>query len=263
MRTALVRRTVLTASAVSLTLLATACGSEKAETKADAKPAAGASTAPSPAAPVVKGKTDAELGALILTQADLPDHEVKQPTPADLAESTSDKPECLSLVKAQSLAPAGTTVGAARVKALTKATRGKDAAAGASEDEKAKAMMEALRGSQVDFVTLASYEGKGAQEAFATYKTAGAACAGGYTAGTAGQADASLKITKVGPGAAVTAGDEALSYTLTADVEGAPMNMELAFVRKGNTLAIFSAHSLGGTAKQPKAVIEAQVKKLG
>ncbi|MEJ8642873.1 hypothetical protein WKI68_18740 [Streptomyces sp. MS1.HAVA.3] len=42
MRTALVRRTVLTASAVSLALLATACGGDKSDTKKDDKASAGA-----------------------------------------------------------------------------------------------------------------------------------------------------------------------------------------------------------------------------
>ncbi|WP_374775404.1 hypothetical protein OG756_23655 [Streptomyces sp. NBC_01310] len=66
MRTTFVRRTVLTASAVSLALLATACGaSEKAaDARGDAKPSASASApasaasaAAAAAAPTGKGKT--------------------------------------------------------------------------------------------------------------------------------------------------------------------------------------------------------------
>lgn len=257
MRTALVRRSVLTASAVSLALLVTACGGEKADPKTDAKPSTGAPAAS--AAPAAKAKTDAELGGLILVQADLPEHVVKAATPAETAAAagaTSDKPECLPLVKAQSMAPVGTAVGTARTKAVAK---GKEPAADASPEEKAKAAMAALSATATA-VTLSSYEGKGAEEALATLKTAGTACAGGYTGSQSGD---SLKITKVAPGASVTAGDEALAYTVVGDADGEKLSMELVIVRKGNTLATFSALSLAGTAEQPKAVVDAQVKKLG
>ncbi|MFG2984227.1 hypothetical protein ACGFYQ_23730 [Streptomyces sp. NPDC048258] len=257
MRTALVRRTVLTASAVSLALLATACGSDKADTKTDAKPSAPASSS-APAA-AAKAKTNAELAGVIVVQADLPDHVVKEATPAEAAAAAgakSDKPQCQPLVSAQSMNPVGTAAGTARTKAVAK---GKEPAADASPEEKAKAALGAL-GATATSVTLASYEGKGAEEAFAAVKTAGTACAGGYTGGQGGD---SLKITKVAPGAAVTAGDEALAYTVTGDADGDVMSMELVVVRKGNTLATFSALSLAGTAEQPKAVVDAQVKKLG
>ncbi|MFC9296236.1 hypothetical protein ACFTWH_13680 [Streptomyces sp. NPDC057011] len=257
MRTALVRRTVLTASAVSLALLGTACGAEKGDTKADTKPSASAGSAS--AAPAGKAKTNAELAGVIVVQADLPDHVVKEATPAEAAaaaDAKSDKPACQPLVSAQSMNPVGTAAGTARTKAVAKP---KAPAADASPEEKAKAAMGAL-GATATSVTLASYEGKGAQEAFATVKTAGTACAGGYTGSQGGD---SLKITKVAPGAAVTAGDEAVAYTVTGDADGEPLTMELVVVRKGNTVATFSALSLTGTAEQPKAVVDAQVKKLG
>ncbi|MFD9408494.1 hypothetical protein ACFWBN_15975 [Streptomyces sp. NPDC059989] len=258
MRTALVRRTVLTASAVSLALLSTACGADKADTKPDAKPSAGAASS-SAAAPAGKAKTDAELAGVIVVQADLPEHVVKAATPAEAAAAagaTSDKAECLPLVKAQSMAAIGTAAGTARTKAVAKPAQ---PAENASPEEKAKAAMGAL-GATATAVTLASYEGKGAEEAFTAIKTAGTACAGGYTGSQSGD---SLKITKVAPGASVTAGDGALAYTVVGDADGEPLTMELVVVRKGNTLATFSAVSLTGTAEQPKAVVDAQVKKLG
>ncbi len=254
MRTALVRRTVLTASAVSLALLATACGSDKADSKADGKPSTAA-----PAASAAKAKTDAELAGLLVVQADLPEHVVKPATPEETAAAagaTSDKPECLPLVKAQAMAPVGSAAGTARIKAAAKP---KEPAANASAEEKLKAAMDAL-GTTATFVTLASYEGKGAEEAVATLKGAGTACAGGYTGSQGGEG---LKIEKLTPGAAVTAGDEALAYTVVGDADGEKLSMELVVVRKGNTLATFSAVSLAGTAEQPKAVVDAQAKKLG
>ncbi|MET9962510.1 hypothetical protein ABZ128_26175 [Streptomyces sp. NPDC006326] len=254
MRSTLVRRTVLTASAVSLALLGTACGSEKAEPKAEGSSAAAA--APAPAA---KGKTDAELAGQIVAQADLPDHQFKPVTPAEVtagATATSDKPECLPLVKAQTVTPVGKSTGVARTKAVATP---KAPSEGASMEEKLKAGLDAL-GSTATAVTLASYEGKGAEEAFAALKTAGTACAGGYTVNQQGE---SGKVGKVGAGTPVTAGDAALAYTVEGDADGEKFTTQLVVVRKGNTLATFSALSLKGAAEQPKAIVDAQVKKLG
>ncbi|AXE22559.1 hypothetical protein C0216_03100 [Streptomyces globosus] len=256
MRSTFVRRSVMTASAVSLALLATACGSSdsKGEAKADA-PAPAASSA----APAAKGKTDAEMASVIVKQADLPDHLIKEATGAEAAlgaAATSDKPECLPLVRAQSLAPVGTATGAARTKVVAKP---KEPAANASAEEKVKAAMDAL-GASATAVTVASYDGKGADDAFAALKAAGTACAGGYTATSAGDTG---KISKVSAGTPVTAGDAALAYTVESDADGEKISTQLVVVRKGNTLATFSAVSLKGTAEQPKAVVDAQVKKLG
>ncbi|MEU3774370.1 hypothetical protein AB0F11_14430 [Streptomyces sp. NPDC032472] len=260
MRSTFVRRTVLAASAASLALLATACSSGSSDSKDDTKAGASAPAAASPsAAAAAKGKTDAELAGLIVAQADLPDHVVKAATPAEAAAgaaSTSDKPDCLPLVKAQSMAPVGKSTGAARTKAVAKP---KAPDAGASPEDKAKAAMDAL-GSTATAVTIASYEGKGAEEAFAALKTAGTACAGGYGVTSDGE---TAKVSKVAAAAPVTAGDEALAYTVEAEQDGAKISTQLVAVRKGNTLATFSALSLSGTAEQPKAVVDAQVKKLG
>ncbi|MFI6145382.1 hypothetical protein [Streptomyces sp. NPDC051109] len=259
MRTTLVRRTVLTASAVSLVLLSTACGSDKADDKkADAKPSAAASSAA--AAPAAKGKTDAELAALLVADADLPGHQFEPATPAEAAAgatATSDKPACLPLVKAQSMAaPAEKSTGVARTRVVATP---KPAAEGASPEEKLKAAMDAL-GSNATAVTLSSYEGKAADEAFAALKAAGTACAGGYSVTQGGE---SGKVSKVGDGTPVTAGDGALAYTVEGDADGEKFTTQLVVVRKGNTLATFSTISLTGKAEQPKAVVDAQVKKLG
>ncbi|WP_404957422.1 hypothetical protein [Streptomyces sp. 147326] len=251
MRTALVRRTVLTASAVSLALLATACGSDKAGTKADAKPSAAAS---SPAAPAAKAKTDAELSALLVTKAELADH-LFTAVPKDevaLGEAASgDKAECLPVVKTQGTAIVGTAAGVARTKAVAMPKEG------ASPEDTAAAGLKALAGTRTS-VTLASYEGKGAEEAFAAVKAAATACAGGFTLTMEGE---TTKIDKVVSGTA-TGGDEALALTLEAAVEGTKVTTETVLVRKGNTLATHTASALG-VAEKPTAIVAAQVKKLG
>ncbi|MCM1975704.1 MULTISPECIES: hypothetical protein [unclassified Streptomyces] len=257
MRTAFVRRTVLSASAVSLALLVTACGgSAKSDAKPDAKTSASA-----PAAAGSKAKTAAELVPLLVAQADLPDHVLKPATEEEVkagADLASDKPACLPLIQAQSMAPVGTAAGTARIKGVAKP---KAADPDASEAEKAKAGLDAL-GSTVTAVALSSYEGKGAEEAFASLKSAGTACAGGFGVRMGGEPG---KISKVAPAAPVTAGDEALAYSVELEDEelGEKATTELVVVRKGNSLVTFSALSLAGNAEQPKAIVAAQVKKLG
>ncbi|MGW6781896.1 hypothetical protein [Streptomyces sp. NPDC054987] len=256
MRTTLIRRSVLSASAVSLALLATACGSDKSDTKADAKPSEASSSAPA-----AKGKTDAELEALLLTQAEAPkDSVVKAPTAAQLAAltATTDKADCKPLVQAASMAPQGTSTGVARIQ--VGGTSGKAADPGASEADKLKAGLEMLTGATGTAVTLTSYDGKGAEEAFAGFKKAGTACAGGYTMTQDGE---TVKVNKVTPGDAVTAGDEAVSLIADFGDAEAPMAAQLVMVRKGNTLATFSVQNLGGKPALPKDVIDAQAKKLG
>ncbi|MER7825210.1 hypothetical protein ABTX85_21935 [Streptomyces sp. NPDC096097] len=258
MRNALVRRTVLTASAVSLTLLVTACGADKKDdTKADSKPS-GASSAPAAGA---KGKTDAELASLLLTQAEAPkDSVVKAPSKEQLASlaATTDKAECKPLGQAASMEPQGTSTGVARTQ--VGGTSGKAADPNASEADKLKAGLELLAGATGTSVTLTSYDAKGAEEAFASFKKAGTACAGGYTMTQDGEA---LKVNKVVPGDAVTAGDESVSFLADFGDAETPMAGQVVMVRKGNTLATFSVQSLGGKPVLPKDVVEAQVKKLG
>ncbi|MEU6311237.1 hypothetical protein [Streptomyces sp. NPDC047014] len=247
----------MTASAVSLAVLATACGSSDTS---DAKPDAQAPAASS-SAPAAKGKTAAELASLLLTQADAPkDTLVKAPSEAQVAAlaATSDKAECKPIVQAASMAPQGTSTGVARTN--VGGTSGKPADPNASEADKLKAGLEMLSGVTGTSVTLTSYDGKGAEEAFAAFKTAGTACAGGYTMTQDGDA---VKVNKVTPGDAVTAGDEAVS--LVADFSDAETSMaaQVIVVRKGNTLATFSVQNLSGKPALPKDIIEAQAKKLG
>lgn len=257
MRTAFVRR-ILSASAVSLALLATACGaSDKADPKGDAKPSVSAPASAS--APAARGKQEAELAGLILTQADLPDHVVKPATPEEVQEGakvTTDKPACLPVAQAQSMAAIGAPVGVARVKFIAK---GKDAGPNATAEEKAKAAVDALGGT-VTSVALASYDGAGAEEAFATFKKAAAICASGYEIATQGEEPG--KVTKVDPSSPIAARDEAVAYTVKLEGEGETVLTELVVVRKGNSLVSFYSLSITGNAEQPRAAVAAQVKKL-
>ncbi|WP_411101337.1 sensor domain-containing protein [Streptomyces sp. cmx-4-9] len=257
MRSALVRRSVLTASAVSLTLLATACGSDKADTKADAKPSGAATSA----APAAKGKTDAELAPLLITQAEAPEYieakDAAKKTAAAGQTGTADKPECKVLLDVMGQQKVGAPTGVANTALGAKP---KEAAPNASEEEKLEAIKNAFS-ITTTLTGLSSYDGKGAAEALASVKTAGQACAGGFTV-TDGKD--STKFESVKPGEAVSLGDEAVSLTLTLDLEdGDKSTVLLTLVRKADTVASFASISLAGQAVSPKTLIEAQVKKLG
>ncbi|RSS82538.1 hypothetical protein [Streptomyces sp. WAC06614] len=254
MRHTVVRRSAVTVSAVSLALLATACGSDKPADKKDEPKSAATS-----AAPAAKGKTDAEVTALVVTQADLPDQVVSAEGAAKAAgqsaQATVDKADCKPLMQAQSGLKVGAPTGSGRT--VTKA-KPKELPANASAEDKLKAGLEALAGNQT-MVALGSYDAKGAEEAFASLKTAAAACAGGYTVDDGGD---KVKFLDVKQGAPVAAGDEAAAFTLTMDLDGGDKSTtHFVVVRKGNALATF--YSFGATATQPKSVIDAQVKKLG
>ncbi|WP_326588497.1 hypothetical protein [Streptomyces sp. NBC_01294] len=262
MRTALVRRTVLTASAVSLALLATACGGDKPDTKKDDKASAGA---PAPStAPAAKGKTDAELTALLVTQAEAPGYLVQAEAAAKLGEVdkttvSTDKPECKVLVQSQYLQKIGTPSGVARTALGAKP---KEAGPNASPEEKAEAIKNAI-GTTVTMVGLTSYDGKGAEELLASVKTAGQACGGGFTSTSEGETTKYASVQR-GTGAPVTSGDDSASLVLTADLEdGDKATILLTVLRTGSTVATFSSLSLLGTAESPVTLVAAQSKKLG
>ncbi|MBT2382796.1 hypothetical protein [Streptomyces sp. ISL-11] len=257
MRRSTVRRTAVAASAISLALLVSACGSEEPAAKDEPKdkPSSGAPAAPGGN---TKALSQAELEKLVLTESDLKDHKIEKPSAVDVAAAktvSGDKAECKPLVDIMALrAPGGAGASVSRKIAAI----AKPLPADASAEDKMKAGMGAL-GVTVTVDTLASYEGKGAADAVAALKKAGADCAGGFTLNAG---DDKTKITKV-EGASYTAGDESVAFTITVDMEGMPGTGHLVSVRKGSTVATFYSQSLTGKAEQPKAVIEAQVKKLG
>ncbi|MEV5375691.1 hypothetical protein AB0L26_06875 [Streptomyces nondiastaticus] len=257
MRRTTVRRTAVAASAVSLALLLSACGGlGKSEAKDEPKDKASSSA---PAAPAGKGASQAELEKLVLTDADVPGRKVTEATPADLATAkgvSADKAECKPLVDAMSLRSGGTPAATVIRKVLPPAP---SAAPGASDEDKMKAGLGALSGTLTSD-TLGSYgDDKAAGEVIAALKKSGADCAGGFTLVSGSD---KTKFTKVAP-ADLTAGDEAVAFTLAMDLDGKAGTTHLVAVRKGATVATFYALSLAGQAEQPKAVVDAQVKKLG
>ncbi|MFE5733690.1 hypothetical protein ACFQ7A_22645 [Streptomyces sp. NPDC056528] len=249
MRTS-IRTVAVATTAVSLALLGTACSSDKAgdSGKGSTAPSASATSA----APAAKALSAAELEKLIVEQADLPGHQVQKAKATDVVKSeevSTDKPSCKPLADAMAFIATGGPAASAQRKAIEMPKK-----TGSPEDA-----LGALT-APVTSVTLGSYDGQGAQEAFASLKTAGTDCAGGFVITGQGQ---KAKVTQVAP-ETLSAGEEALAWTVSTEVEGEPFVTKLAVFRKGGTLASFSTLSFGGPVKElPKAVIDAQAAKLG
>ncbi|MFD8210294.1 hypothetical protein ACFV2S_28290 [Streptomyces sp. NPDC059695] len=246
------RNTAVAVTAASLALLVSACGSgDKDAGKDSASPSASATSS----APDAKALSSAELERLVVEQADLPGHQVQKAKAADLVKPeavATDKPACKPLADAMSFLATGNPAATANRKVIEVP---KTEGATASPQDALGALS-----APVTSVALGSYDGQGAQEAFASLKTAGTECAGGFTLLGGGE---KTKITKVAP-ETVSAGEESLAWTVTTDMDGEPFVTKVVVFRKGGTLASFSTLSLGGTVKAlPKAVIDAQAAKLG
>ncbi|MFH8616788.1 hypothetical protein ACH4E8_17135 [Streptomyces sp. NPDC017979] len=110
--------------------------------------------------------------------------------------------------------------------------------------------------------TLSSHVGTGAEDAMADLKKAATTCATGLTVFNG--VDDTSKYSKIVP-VAYNAGDEALAYTTKVVKQEASENADihLVVVRKGSTIATFTTSLLGGKAKPSKAIVDAQLKKLG
>ncbi|WP_306324596.1 hypothetical protein [Streptomyces venezuelae] len=250
------RSAAVAATAVSLALLVTACGGgEKGGDKGD-KGGSAAPSASATSAPAAKALSAAELDKLIVETADLKGHQVTKAGSGDVvpaAQVTTDRAACAPIAHAMSFISPGSPAASAQRKVMQEPK--KDASA-SPED----ALLGGLS-AMVTAVTLGSYDGQGAQEAFASVKKAGTECAGGFQVVHLKE---KTKVAKVAP-EAVTAGEEAVAFTVTSEMEGEPFVSKLVVFRKGNTLASFSTISLvpGGVKALPQAVVDAQAAKLG
>ncbi len=120
-----------------------------------------------------QGPRAAELEKLTLADGDVPGVKTEKAGADDVArtaEVTTDKAACQPIAQAGGLAPVG--------KAVTTTER---IAATVPADEAG------LKSMSVTSVQLASYDGKGAEEALASLKAAGEACAGGFVTTVKGE----------------------------------------------------------------------------
>ncbi|MFJ4331480.1 hypothetical protein [Streptomyces sp. NPDC088935] len=262
------RRTALAASAAALALLVTACGgssdddSAAGDDKAKAEQSAPAEGA-GESAPAGKALTAAELEKVALAQADVKNGEVATELSADdqVAKdqiSAGDK-ACLPLVYVQGAVAQGEP--AADVQ---RSWQGQTESPSESKGPDGQDMTD-IDVNKI-LLNVASYADGGAEEAMAGLKAAVEKCAGGFDATAGGD---KMRVTEVSGGDAPMGGDEGLTVNIGVATGGDKSGlMKLVVVRKGSTLATFSAVNLssmmtGAEFEVPADVVDAQVAKLG
>lgn len=265
-QTTAIRRTLLTASAVSLALLVTACGGgEDKDTKDGAD-------SEKPAANAAKALTAAELEKLVVAQGDVQGHEIKKPGKEDVFAPdavSAEKAECKPVAQALSALPASAPAASVQrlvVQESEAAKKGMPSAqelADMSEEEAQDATLNSLDITKT-MASLWSYDSDGAEQTLATLKEAGKKCAGGFTMTISGEKQQVTKVTEE----KLAAGEDAVAWTIGTKQDGSAAQTKVVVFRQGTTLAGFSSFNIaaatrGEAFEQPTAVIEKQAAKLG
>lgn len=269
MRVAVIRRTVLTASAVSLALSVTACGAGAQGDGGDAGKEGKGGSAPGKAA--VKALSAAELGERVIAQGDVKGHQVEKPGKDDVfapGSVSAGKAACEPVAQVLSSLPVGKPV--SRVQRLVvhkpaeaeKGMPSTDKLAGMTEKEAGDAALDSLDITKT-MTSLWSYDGDGAARALAALRKAGKACAGGFTMTADGEKQQVTKVTEE----KLSAGQEAVAWTVGTKQGGSAADTKVVVFRQGATLAGFSSFNIAAISRgekfgQPAAVIEAQEAKL-
>ncbi|WUS98323.1 hypothetical protein OHA46_17360 [Streptomyces sp. NBC_00708] len=262
MRPTAIRRTAVAATVMSLALFTAACGSDSDDK--DGGKASGSSAQPSEKgadqAPA-KALSAAELEQVSLAQGDVKGHKVSKAGPADAIDAkdvTADKAACDVFGDLLMGAKAGSPAASTQRKVVSEPKKGADKDT-ADAEEAFKAAFDIT----TTMTTLASYDGKGAEETLASLRTAATECASGFTLTAAGTKQKIVKITEE----QVKGGEEAAAWKVAVEADGEKMTLKLIALRQGATVASFSAMNLaamdgGGDFDLPAAVIDAQAKKL-
>lgn len=262
-----VRRTALAASAAALALLVTACGGSDDDSAAGDDKAKAEQSAPAEgageSAPAGKALTVAELEKVALAQADVKNGEVATELSADdqvaKDQISADDKACLPLVHVQGAVAQGEP--AADVQ---RSWQGQSESPSESKGPDGQDMTD-IDVNKI-LLNVASYADGGAEEAMAGLKAAVEKCADGFDATAGGD---KMRVTKVSGADAPKGGDEGLTVNIGVATGGDSSGlMKLVVVRKGSTLATFSAVNLssmmtGAEFEVPAEVVDAQVAKLG
>ncbi|MGQ5635421.1 MULTISPECIES: hypothetical protein [unclassified Streptomyces] len=210
----------------------------------------------------------AELKKLIIADGEVPGYAVG-PVPAARAKPiATDSAACRPLARVMSGLPPADA--AARTDRLATQDKKKTPAAKPTslDDLDEDAFEEAMHKSldrDLTTVTLASYEGDGAEKALASLSAAVKSCADGFPGKQAGT---TVRFTEVAEEKPAGTGDGAVAFTATMDADddgAAPVHAEVD--RRGNTLAVYFTSNLGAMmAKKAYAVspevVKAQQAKL-
>lgn len=267
MRPTAIRRTAVAATVMSLALLTAACGSDATD-KDNGKAGASASAGPADKGTDTSADTSAakalsatELEKVSLAEGDVKGHKITKAGPTDAISGdavTTDKAACDVFADVLMGAKAGKPAAATQRKVISEPQKGGDK----ESDDPAEAFKAAFD-ITTTLTTVASYDGKGAEEALAGLRTAATACASGFTFTAAGEKQKISKVAEV----PVKGGEEAVAWTVTLETEGEKSAMKLIQLRQGTTLASLvslnlGASGAGGDFELPTAVIDAQAGKL-
>ncbi|MEU6512195.1 hypothetical protein [Streptomyces sp. NPDC046942] len=235
--------------ALSLALVTGCSGGDAKNTGDAAKPAA-------------KALSAAELKKLIIAEGEVPGYKVT-PVPAGRAKPiTTDSELCRPLARVMSGLPP--VEAAAQTDRLAmenqpkdptdQATSMKDLATGKFEESIHKSLDR-----DVTTVTLASYDGNGADKALGTVRTAVPGCANGFPAAQAGT---KTRFTKVTEEKATAAGDGLVAFTATMDTgDGNPAPVHAEVVRTGTTLSVYFTSNLGAMMDKKAYAVSPEVVK--
>ncbi|NBM18187.1 hypothetical protein [Streptomyces sp. GC420] len=267
MKRSAVRRSAVAASVslLSLALLTGCSGSDssgkddkgKQEDKAS-QPAEGGGGSDA------KPLSAAELEKAALTKADVKKSAVEEPPEDEILDGKvkTDDDACLPLADAV----AGVVAEGATAKEYRQVTAEPEIDASALAEEDADASFESAFDVTTTLVSLAAYDGEDKPEAaLKALNEAVTACQGGFGATLQGE---DQEVTEVAKESGPTGGDESLAVTITAKQDGASGPMKLVVVRKGTTLAYFTAINLASMSSGkdfdfPADLFEAQMNKLG
>ncbi|MGW7821303.1 hypothetical protein ACWGLF_24930 [Streptomyces puniciscabiei] len=209
-----------------------------------------------------KALSAAELKKLIVGEGEVPGYKVA-PVPATRAKPiTTESGLCRPLARVMSGLPP--VEAAAQTDRLAtenqakdptdKATSMKDLADGKFEEAIHKSLDR-----DVTTVTLASYDGAGAEKALATVRTAVQGCASGFPAAQAGTR---TKFTKVAEEKATATGDGLVAFTATMDTgDGDPAPVHAEVVRTGTTLSVYFTSNLGAMMDKKAYAVSPEVVK--
>jgi hypothetical protein len=266
MRATAIRRTVLTASAVSFALLVTACGgSEQGGEDKEAKGGAKSEK------PVAKALAADELEKLVVAKGDVEGHEITEPGKGDVFEPDTlsvEKTECKPVAQVLSALPAGEPAASAQRLVVQEPEGAKkdmpstEELADMTEKEAEEAMIDSLDITKT-MTSLWSYDADGAEQTLATLREAGKKCAGGFAMTIDGEKQQVTKVSEE----KLSAGEDAVAWTVGTKQDAAADTKVVVF-RQGTTLAGFSSFNIaaitrGEAFELPTAVIDAQAAKLG
>lgn len=256
-----VRRSALSvAAAVAVLGLVSGCGGGGSDAKTSEKDASSA-----------KALSKAELEKLALEQGDVEGYTIEKASSADMAALQADttKPDtCRPISDMVVNSAPGKPAATVLRDAMNKSGSDKPIADGDGDLEMKELedfadAMENTMNVSVTKIGLSSYDGDGASSALDDLRSWLDSCKGGFTVGSEKQGITDLKAEAAALGA-----DEAVTWTMTTEVEGKTTpSSKFAVYRDGNTVGYFMVLSFtqlqGGELQLPQELVKAQLAKLG